>query len=81
MRGNQGSPTTMELDFGDTRSSTASEGAAKAGVRLGGHTRNRRSPRLALSSRFMQGAHKFQVLEHRRRQAQIKARRVLRSFE
>jgi hypothetical protein len=52
-----------KLDFGET-TTTARQPA-------------RTSPPLALRSGALRGPDKYKVLEHRRRQAQIKARRLL----
>jgi hypothetical protein len=56
-----------KLDFGEL---TAPARAGLAG-------RGRGGLRLALSSAVLRGPDKYKVLEHRRRQAQIKARRLL----
>ena len=55
-----------QLDFGEL------EGAAAH--RQGG---GRRRLRLAIPSGVLRGPDKYKALEHRRRQAQIKARRLL----
>jgi hypothetical protein len=52
------------FDFGDLTTAPAVR-PAKAGLRL------------ALPSGVLRGPQKYEVLEHRRRQAQIKARRLL----
>ena len=57
-----------ELDFGD-------EGAAQQ--TLHGPNRPNRGLRLAGPSAVLRGPDKYKVLEHRRRQAQIKARRAI----
>lgn len=53
-----------QLDFGGT-TTTAPAGGGRGGLRL------------ALPSGVVRGPDKYLVLEHRRRQAQIKARRLL----
>jgi hypothetical protein len=58
------------LDFGETTTTT---GPVYAGGRAG--------LRLALPGGILRGADKYKVLERRRRQAQIKARRVLDLFD
>ena len=60
----------LKLDFGVTTTTTTTPG-----VRNG-----RGSLRLAPSNGLM-GPDKYKVLEHRRRQAQIKARRLLELME
>jgi hypothetical protein len=50
-----------KLDFGETP------------IALGGQSKLRLAP----ASRTLRGPDKYKVLEHRRRQAQIKARRLL----
>jgi hypothetical protein len=52
-----------QLDFGSITTNTASAGRARL--------------RLALPSGALRGPDKYKVLESRRRQAQIKARRLL----
>lgn len=59
-----------QFDFGATTTTSA---AAAAGGRAG--------LRLALPSGVLRGPDKYRVLEHRRRQAQIKARRLLEMME
>jgi len=59
-----------ELDFGD-------EGAGAAQRTLYGPNRPNRGLRLAVPSAVLRGPDKYKVLEHRRRQAQIKARRAI----
>lgn len=55
-----------QFDFGaTTTTSTASGPTGRTGLRL------------ALPSDVLRGPDKYRVLEHRRRQAQIKARRLL----
>ncbi len=57
------------LDFGDVTTSTFPlPGPLKAGLKLAGRPQGVRGP------------DKYKVLEHRRRQAQIKARRLLELF-
>ena len=56
----------LRLDFGE--------------VAVSGNRGGRRGLRLA-SSRVMRGPEKYKVLEHRRRQAQIRARHLLHLME
>jgi hypothetical protein len=58
-----------ELDFGD-------RGATAERI-LYGPNRPNRGLRLAVPSAVLRGPYKYKVLEHRRRQAQIKARRAI----
>ena len=53
------------LDFGDITTTTKVYGGGRAGLRL------------ALPGGILRGPDKYKVLEHRRHQAQIKARRLL----
>ena len=61
------SAVARQLDFGD-------EGARPA-ASVGGDVR--RGLRLAVPSAVLRGPDKYKVLEHRRRQAQIKARKAI----
>lgn len=54
-----------KLDFGEMTTTAALAGRGRAGLRL------------ALPSGVLRGPDKYKVLEHRRRQAQINARRLL----
>lgn len=54
----------LKLDFGGT-TTTAGIGGGRGSLRL------------ATPSRTLRGPDKYKVLDHRRRQAQIKARRLL----
>ena len=58
-----GGSTVSQLDFGEA--TPVAVGGARGGLRL------------ALPSGALRGPDKYKVLEHRRRQAQIKARRLL----
>ncbi len=53
------------LDFGEIATTAPAGAAGRAGLRL------------ALPGDLLRGPDKYKVLEHRRRQAQIKARRLL----
>lgn len=53
------------LDFGEITTTTPVYGGGRAGLRL------------ALPGGVLRGPDKYKVLEHRRHQAQIKARRLL----
>jgi hypothetical protein len=55
-----------QLDFGELKGATAHRQGA-----------GRRRLRLAIPSAVLRGLDKYKVLEHRRHQAQIKARRLL----
>jgi hypothetical protein len=57
------------LDFGDITTSTRVHGGGRAGLRL------------ALPGGVLRGPGKYKVLEHRRHQAQITARRLLDRME
>ena len=57
------------LDFGEITTSTAGPAGRRAGLRL------------ALAGGVLRGPDKYKVLEHRRHQAQIKARRLLDMME
>ena len=59
-----------EMDFGDG-------GAGAAQRTLYGRNHPNRGLRLAAPSAVLRGPDKYKVLEHRRRQAQIKARRAI----
>jgi hypothetical protein len=59
-----------QLDFGDLDGSAAPRRLLP-----------RRGLRLAVPSAVLRGPDKYRALEHRRRQAQIKARRLLDLFE
>jgi hypothetical protein len=71
--------TALTLDFGGMTTTEAVAGRGRGGLRL--------APRLArLGARSAQavglsGPDKYRVLEHRRRQAQIKARHLLELME
>ena len=52
-------------------------GAEPAGAERAASRGGNRGLRLAVPSALLRGPGKYQVLEHRRRQAQIKARRLL----
>jgi hypothetical protein len=54
-----------QLDFGDLEPPSTGRGLRNRGLRL------------AVPSAVLRGPDKYKVLEHRRRQAQIKARRLL----
>jgi hypothetical protein len=54
-----------KLDFGEITTTATGSGRSRAGLRL------------ALASGVLRGPDKYKVLEHRRRQAQIKARHLL----
>ena len=54
-----------QLDFGDPDKPTLPRGGRNRGLRL------------AVPSALLRGPDKYKVLEHRRRQAQIEARRLL----
>ena len=58
----------LKLDFGGM-TTTSTPGVGRVGLRL------------ASASRILRGPDKYQVLEHRRRQAQIKARHLLQLME
>jgi hypothetical protein len=60
----------LKLDFGVQAPRLAPDGA-----------RSGRALRLAMPSGALRGPDKYKVLEHRRRQAQIKARRLLSLME
>lgn len=53
------------LDFGEITTTTPVHGGGRSGLRL------------ALPGGVLRGPDKYQVLEHRRHQAQIRARRLL----
>lgn len=55
-----------QLEFGEIEATEAGRGL-----------KNRGGLRLAVPSAVLRGPDKYKVLEHRRRQAQIKARRLL----
>ena len=57
------------LDFGEITTTTPVYGGGRAGLRL------------ALPAGVLRGPDKYKVLEHQRRQAQIKARRLLALME
>lgn len=57
------------LDFGEMTTTTPAYGSGRAGLRL------------ALPGGVLRGPDKYKVLEHRRHQAQIKARRLLALME
>ena len=73
--------TALKLDFGhgsghgSTRFNTAST------VTTTGAVAGRRGLRLAAPGGILRGPDKYKVLEHRRRQAQIKARHLLELME
>jgi hypothetical protein len=54
-----------QLDFGEIEKMAPAQGLRNRGLRL------------AVPSAILRGPDKYKVLEHRRRQAQIKARRLL----
>jgi hypothetical protein len=58
----------LKLDFGGV-TTTSATAAGRAGLRL------------AAASSRLRGPEKYKVLEHRRRQAQIRARRLLEMME
>ena len=58
-----------KLDFGELDGPTLPRGGRNRGLRL------------AVPSAVLRGPDKYKVLEHRRRQAQIKARRLLELFD
>jgi hypothetical protein len=64
MRGFEGS-LALELDFGEYPAVVTSTGRGQGGLRL------------ARTTGRLTGPDKYQVLEHRRRQAQIRARHLL----
>ena len=59
----------MKLDFGGVTTTAAGVKAGRAGLRL------------ASPSGVLRGPDKYKILDHRRRQAQIKARRLLEMME
>ena len=60
--------TALKLDFGGM-TTTGTRGGGRAGLRL------------AVPSDWLRGPGKYMVLDHRRRQAQIRARRLLQLME
>ena len=58
----------LKLDFGEPVTTTTLANVSKRGMRL------------APTSATARGPQKYRILEHRRRQAQIKARRLLDSI-
>ena len=65
---------------------TRFDGSAALSLDFGGHTTSttqggQRRLRLALPSGVLRGPDKYKVLEHRRRQAQIRARHLLQLME
>ena len=67
------------LDFGDTRDSQAEVGT-RARTRLASRSSDHHT-RAGTHVLPWRGSGKYRVLEHRRRQAQIKARQVLAALE
>jgi hypothetical protein len=69
--------TALKLDFGGVTTTSAVGGRGRGGLRL--------APRLARfsarSGQALRGPDKYKILEHRRRQAQIKARHLLELME
>ena len=59
----------MKLDFGGVTTTSSGVKAGRAGLRL------------ASASGVLRGPDKYKILDHRRRQAQIKARRLLEMME
>ena len=58
-----------QLDFGATATAASSQAGGRAGLRL------------APASGVLRGPDKYRILEQRRRQAQIQARRLLQLME
>jgi hypothetical protein len=64
-----GGSTALRLDFGGVTTTGTVAGRGRAGLRL------------ANAGRVLKGPDKYRILEHRRRQAQIKARHLLNIME
>jgi hypothetical protein len=61
--------TVLKLDFGGMTTTSAAGGRGNAGLRL------------AAPGGVLRGPDKYKILEHRRRQAQIRARHLLELME
>lgn len=68
--------TALKLDFGATTTTSTGVGRGRGGLRLAPVGSR---PGQSVSS--LRGPDKYAVLDHRRRQAQIKARRLLQLME